>query len=731
MNFCRNCQSCKGYVIKNLILLIILAGIISVFLLQISWAEEETKGIIKLQEIVISATRTDKKLVETPASITIITGEEIEEMGAKNIVEVIENIPGVVKDSDSRNRVTFRGNRSVQAPGALLLVDGVPANTGISSYVEYDAIPLGDIERVEVLRSSGNMAFGPDASRGVINIITKRGKEGPPQIKLSASYGSWDTWEESASITGRIEDWDYAIGGSRLDTDGYEDETKERSAARFGVGYNFSTDTRLGFNLAWRDLKYDTSEKKTKWQIKNYRKDSVFPTSETNSDLIHYREDDNENIATSLDFTHKGNDFFINGFISYDDTDHTYDYLKYILDPDYSKTSSYYCYREDRDENRFLVRASGGYHFRFAEIAYTPTFGADYEKIEFDQKKKYPWSPVPHSASQTTAMDKGDLNSERDRWGIFLSNELDFSEYWELNLSGRVDDVEYDVKNKEPKHITKDTTDYSWNVTPAFHPTIDSTVYASVSRSYWYPVLIYYKYAMEKDSPLCKAEDLEAEEYFTYELGYKHYFGSKLSLAITGYFMKVKDKYLSIYDDSESWQGYKNIGESENKGIELEATGHLCPYFGYRFSGAYQHAEWDDATFKPYAWYSNPADDNRELVDISGKKVPHVPEFTSTLGLDFYFLEYFKFSTDINYYGEAYIDVLNRYEMDDYITVDAMLSYKRKNYKIWVLGNNIFDREEENIFNENGQRNNDGTPKHYAYYPKDGRYLEVGITFNF
>ena len=717
---------------KRFLLLICLLGLIFT-ISGLAFAEEKDQeaDIVQLGEVVVTAIRMDKKLVETTASVTIITAEEIEEMGAKNIVEVIENIPGVVKDSDTRHRVTFRGNRSVQSPGALLLVNGVPANTGISSYVEYDAIPLGDIERVEVLRSSGGMAFGPDASRGVINIVTKRGKEGPPQVNIGVSYGSWDTWKESASITGMIASWDYGFSGSRLDTDGYEDEEKASSAARLGVGYNFSDDTRLGFNLAWREVEYDTSEKKNKWQIENYRRDSIFPTSETDPDLIYHREDDDENIATSLEFTHEDKDLFVNGFIAYDDTDHTYDKLTYKLDPNYSKTSSYYDYREDRNQNRFLVRASGGYNFRFEEIAYTPTFGADYEKIEFDQKKTYPWSPEPHSASQITAIAKANIDTERERWGVFWDNELDFGDHWELNLSGRVDDVEYDVRNEEPKKVTNDTTDYSWNVTPAFHPNPDSTVYASASRSYWYPVLIYYKYAMEKDSPLCQAEDLGAEEYLTYELGYKHYFGSKLSLAVTGYHMNVKDKYMSIYDDSGSWKGYKNIGESEHKGIELEATGRLCPYLGYRLSGAYQHAEWDDATFKAWVWGSTPADDEYKTVDISGEKVPHVPEFTSTLGLDFYFLEYLKLSADMNYYGKQYIDVLNRYERNDYVTVDAMLSFKRENYKIWVLGNNIFNREVENIFNEKGERTDDGTPKHYAYYPSDGRYLEVGVTINF
>lgn len=714
---------------KGLKLIALLLGIMGLILPQVSWAEEETEGIIKLQEVVVSAPRTDKKLVEIPASITIITAEEIEEMGAKTIVEVMENIPGVIDDSTTRDEVTFRGNRSSQSAGVLVLVDGVPANSGIGNYVQYDAIPLADIEKVEVLRSSGSILYGPDAARGVINIITKKGKAGPPQIKLSASYGSWNTWEGSAGITGRIGDWDYGLGGSRLNTDGYADEEKERNAARLGVGYNFSDDTRLGLNLAWRQMDYDINYGKTKWQVDNYRKDSIFPTSETDPDLIHPREHDDENIATSLEFTHRDKGFFVNSLVSYDNTDHRYDKLTYKLDPNYDKTKSYYDYREDQDSDRILAKASGGYNFRFGEFAYTPTFGADYEKIDFDQKKTYPWSPVPYSPSQETAVAKGSLDTERERWGLFLSNELDFGEHWELNLSGRVDDVEYNVKNKEPKQVTKDHTDYSWDVTPALHPTQDSTIYISASQSYWYPNVYYYKYAMEYGDDLNRPEDLEPEEYLTYELGYKHYFGSKLSFTLTSYYMKVKDKFISLYDESD-WKGYQNVGESEQKGIELEATGRLCPYFGYRFLGAYQDAEWDDGTFRTFVWGETPSEDTRENVDISGEKVPQIPEFTSTLGLDFYFLEYFKFSTDLNYYGKRYIDVLNRYERGDYATVDAMLSFKQGNYKIWVLGNNIFDKEVENKINEAGRRNLDGTPAH-LYYPIYGRYLEIGVTIDF
>lgn len=709
---------------KALKLIVMVLGIMIIVWPQVGWPEEEAEEVIKLEELVVSSPRIDRKLVETPASISIITAAEIEEMGVNNIVDVVENIPGVVEDSDTRNRVTFRGNRSVQSAGVLVLVDGVPANTGISGYVEYPAIPLADIERVEVLRSSGAVVFGPDASRGVINIITKKGKVGPPLVELSGSYGSWDTWEEGATITGRIGDWDYGLGGSRLDTDGYEDEERERNAARLNIGYNFSDDTRLGLNLAWRDIDYDTAQKKTEWQVENYRRESVFPKSETDPTLEHYRQDEDENIAAGLDFTHKTEDLFAKAFVSYYHTDHLYR----MYDDHLNAASIKNDYEEDRDEDRFLARASGGYSFDLAQIVYTPTLGVDYEETNFDQKRTYPWA-VP--GSKATSIAKANIDSQRERWGIFLSNDLEFGGGWELSVSGRADHVEYDVRSEEPKQVTSDTTDYSWNVIPAFHPNKDSTIYASVSRSYWYPVLIYYKYAMEKGSPLCRAEDLGAEEYLTYELGYKHYLGSRLSVALTGYLMNVRDRYMSIYDDAGDWQGYKNIGESEHKGVEVEATGILSPYFGYRLSGAYQRAEWDEATFKAYVWYPDPANDRLQLVDISGKKVPHVPDLTSTIGLDFYFLEDFKFSTDLNYYGSQYIDVLNRYEMNNYVTVDAIVSYSQKKYKIWVLGTNLFDREVENIFNERGRRNPDGSPRHYAYYPLDGRYVEVGVTFTF
>ncbi|WP_320045561.1 TonB-dependent receptor [uncultured Desulfobacter sp.] len=695
------------------------------------WAIEQNPSTT-LEDVVVTATRTDKTLLETAASVTIITAEQIEEMGATNFVEIVENIPGVVKDSDSRERLTFRGNRSPQSGGVLVLINGVPANNGIGWYVEYDSIPVSDIERIEVRRSSGNIAFGPDASRGVINLITKRGKAETFSGKTSVSYGSWNSLKAFAGVSGQVNKWDYAFGGSFFNTDGYEDDNKELGTARVSVGHNFSKETRLGLNLDWHKADYDTIYGKTKWQLDNYRREKIFPTSETNDTLIHNRENEDENTAVSLEFSTKKEKFFANGLMSYDNTDHVYRYLAKKLDSGYSTTSSYYDYQEDSDQDRFLARASGGYNFLFNTIKYTPTIGADYEKISFDLVKSYPWSPTPLSASQESAVAKGTMDAERERFGIFLNNELDFSRQWELSFSGRFDQVDYDVSTLEPNQVTNSHSDFSWDITPAYHPTSNATVYASFSQSYWYPVLYYYKYAMEYATAEYTAQDLKPEKYQTLELGYKQYVSTKLSLAFTAYYMQVDDKFLSLYDSdaTSDWLGYRNVGDSEHMGLELEASGQINPMVGYRLQGAYQNAEWDNAIFKPYIW-GETSDSNTENVDISGQQVPHLPKFTGTFGLDFYFLSHWKFSADLNYYGKQYVDVLNRYEISDYVTADLKLTYTAEKFKVWVLCNNVFDREEYNYFNETGRRNSDGTPYKQYYYPMSGRYIEAGVSFDF
>lgn len=166
-------------------------------------AEQADTATHVLDEMVVTST-SKSKLVDTPASISVITAADLEQMGAKNITEALERIPGVYNTSASSSSLSIRGTRSSMAGGPVILIDGVAQNYGNYRREELDIIPVSQIERIEVLRSAG-IAYGPGAARGVINVITKKGKgDKPINGYLSTSYGSWETSNLSAGVNGRL-----------------------------------------------------------------------------------------------------------------------------------------------------------------------------------------------------------------------------------------------------------------------------------------------------------------------------------------------------------------------------------------------------------------------------------------------------------------------------------------------------------------------------------------------
>ncbi len=83
------------------------------------FAGQDSENVHKLDEIVVTSTR-KAKAVDTPASLSIITGEELRDMGAKNIVEALSKIPGVTDSSSKSQSVIIRGNKSAMSGGPVL-----------------------------------------------------------------------------------------------------------------------------------------------------------------------------------------------------------------------------------------------------------------------------------------------------------------------------------------------------------------------------------------------------------------------------------------------------------------------------------------------------------------------------------------------------------------------------------------------------------------------------------
>jgi iron complex outermembrane receptor protein len=677
-------------------------------------AQNKEEEIHELEEVVVTATH-KMKMLDTPASISIITAKELEEMGAKNIAEALKKIPGVIDKSASKDALAIRGTQSSMAGGPVILIDGVPQKIGDSRYDHFDFIPVSQVERIEVLRSAG-IAYGPGSARGVINIITKKGKKDIFSGEAKTSYGSWDTTDSYASVSGGIDKWDYLINAGHFNTNGYEDEETRKTFAMLKAGYNLNDNTRFGISGSliknYLESAYDL--KKYKWQLENFRREKHFPKSEADSTLYWHTEKDQDINSLALNFSHHDESMFINSAASW--TRYNEDYK----DLHEKFTSTNKVHYDDKDQDAYTFTLSGGYNFDLGMISYTPSVGINFEGISFDQRRSYPNDPGKNT-------DKYDFDIDERQYGLFWDNDFLFGENWGLKIGGRVDKAKLKFEDKVPNKVDQDETMYGWSVAPSYHFSDRANIYASAGKNFWFPTPRYYAWAAEKGEDLNRPEDLKPEESLTYELGYKHMVHKAFNVALTGFFTEYKDKFASYRDTAGTWRGMKNIGEAEIKGLELETDGRLCPWFGYRLVGTYLKAEWTKGQVRVKEHPTN----TNIMANLDGYDIYGIPNYTYVVGLDFYPLEGLKCSMDINGYGSYYLDYINRIKYGAKTIVDANISYRMKNWKFWVLGKNIFDKKIERAINSTGELTAaNGEPKN-AYYVRDGICIETGVSYHF
>jgi outer membrane receptor for ferrienterochelin and colicins len=127
--------------------------------------------------MVVTASATEQNLKDAPASISVITREDLAKQPVQNLRDVLQQVPGVqlTDEGDNRKGVSIRG---LSSSYTLILVDGkrVSSRTAVFRHNDYDLswIPVDAIERIEIVRGPMSSLYGSDALGGVVNIITRK-----------------------------------------------------------------------------------------------------------------------------------------------------------------------------------------------------------------------------------------------------------------------------------------------------------------------------------------------------------------------------------------------------------------------------------------------------------------------------------------------------------------------------------------------------------------------------
>lgn len=145
-----------------------------------------------LDGIVVTATRTLKNIQSIPSSVSVVTEKDIKNNNYKTVSEALQNLPGLYLSQTTLGGVSMRGFGSGDI---LVLVDGVPMSTTYNNNIEWEMLPLENVERIEVVRGAGSSLYGGHAVGGVIQIFTKKGTSSDKKFSGDAfvSYGSHNT----------------------------------------------------------------------------------------------------------------------------------------------------------------------------------------------------------------------------------------------------------------------------------------------------------------------------------------------------------------------------------------------------------------------------------------------------------------------------------------------------------------------------------------------------------
>jgi vitamin B12 transporter len=199
------------------------------------------------EPVVVSATRFDIPLDRSPASVSVITSQDIDNKQIERAADALREVPGLaVVQTGTPGQLTSVFMRGLPSQDMQVLLDGIPINQGLAGQFDFANLTTDNFDRIEIVRGPQSTIYGPRALAGVVQIFTKRG-EGTPGITVSEEGGTYDTFRETLQSDGKIDIFDYSIGASRLDTDNARPNNQYRNTAGVAdLGLSLSETLRVG-----------------------------------------------------------------------------------------------------------------------------------------------------------------------------------------------------------------------------------------------------------------------------------------------------------------------------------------------------------------------------------------------------------------------------------------------------------------------------------------------------
>lgn len=516
---------------KGMLMAALICGSFSV--LNVASAEE--MQTFEMDEFVVTASRVATSKVDTPASISVITAEDMADKNYSNVQEVLADTPGVnILGAGSKGSIN--GEDQIMINGdtrVLVLIDGRRVNLGSSGKSSANWLPPANaIERVEVLKGGGSALYGSDAVGGVINIITKKGAELGSQVTLKAAGGSWGTEQYGLTASGSNENGLGVFIAANKERRGNFDYKDQHG--------NVVEMKNSGYNTEGVNLKLDQTigdDDRITFTFEHNNSDGGVPYDTMAGFIVSDRfERLNNNVSLRYDWNETSDN---NGYIQ---VYRNHQHAKFLSDIGSYKNSDF------TDETTGFNIQQNLKINNSNEL----TIGAEYYKTEVE--------------NVNYINDKNSINNK----AIYLEDRWKITDSWQLNTGLRYDEhnrygEEFTPKVALNKKINDDSNVFlSWGkVFKA--PTVDQLYYEGLNY-------------MPVGNP-----NLNPEKGEVWTLGYNTSINQKTNLSTSIYYCDIDDAITTNENNSL----YINANKEKRRGAEIsinhEFDEHLSGYASYSY----------------------------------------------------------------------------------------------------------------------------------------------------
>ncbi len=209
------------------------------------------QDVLASPSIVVTATRKEQDVMESPLSVSVIGPRQIADKSAVNLAEVLIFQPGVNTVKGQLNIRGASGYTLGAGSRSLLLIDGIPLLGSAAGNISWSVIPTSEIERVEIVKSGGSAMYGSSAMGGVLNIITRNAPIEPEtRVRIKAGMYSQPKYEQ----------WDWRDKPGSFNT---IEISHSRHIGKHGMWFRLQRDNTDGYTqLGWNESYSLTSKVK-------------------------------------------------------------------------------------------------------------------------------------------------------------------------------------------------------------------------------------------------------------------------------------------------------------------------------------------------------------------------------------------------------------------------------------------------------------------------------------